>query len=215
MFTPTIKDLFLLILLSSLKNDKGISSKKLTELLWPNKTESNARNNRNVNISKLRLLLDKIGDINISNKNTYWQMNVEESVFCDYTFVMSVLNNSSSEKLAKEQIYKLLNIVSRGEISPDIQTEWIEDFKMEISNLLIDDLDRISKTQDDLHLLLLISNTILKYGPLNEEAISLKCNSLYALGKKGLAKHSYNQFCKVYLELLDAKYDKSFNDIIS
>lgn len=215
LFTPTIKDLFLLILLSSIKSDKGISSKKLTELLWPNKTESNARNNRNVNISKLRLLLEKIGDINISNKNTYWQMNVEESVFCDYTFVMGVLSKSASEKLAKEQIYELLNIVARGEISPDIQTEWIEDFKMEISNLLIDDLDRISKTQDDLHLLLLISNTILKYGPLNEEAISLKCNSLYALGKKGLAKHSYNQFCKVYLELLDAKYDKSFNEIIN
>lgn len=215
LFTPTIKDLFLLILLSSLKSDKGISSKKLTELLWPNKSESNARNNRNVNISKLRLLLDKIGDIDISNKNTYWQMNVGESVFCDYSFVMNILSDSVSKNLEKEEIYKLLNIVSRGEISPDIQTEWIEDFKIEISNLLIDDLDRISKTQDDFHLLLLISNTILKYGPLNEEAISLKCKSLYALGKKGLAKQSYNQFCKVYLELLDAKYDKSFNEITS
>ncbi len=215
LFTPTIKDLFLLILLSSIKSDKGISSKKLTEILWPNKSDSNARNNRNVNISKLRLLLEKIGDIDISNKNTYWQMNVEESVFCDYSFVMNLLNESISTNLEKDKIYELLNIVSRGEISPDIQTEWIEDYKTDISNLLIDDLDRISKTQEDLKLLILISNAILKYGPLNEEAISLKCKSLFALGKKGLAKQSYNQFCKVYLDLLDARYDKTFNDIIS
>ena len=165
-------------------------------MLWPNKSESNARNNRNVNISKLRLLLDKIGDIEISNKNTYWQMNVGESTFCDYTFVMSILSGSISKNLEKEKVYELLNIVSRGEISPDIKAEWIEDFKTDISNLLIDDLDKISKTQDELPLLLLISNTILKYGPLNEEAIALKCKSLYSLGKKGLAKQSYDQFVK-------------------
>lgn len=214
LFTPTIKELFLMILLSSKENDKGISSKKLTELLWPNKSENNARNNRNVNISKLRLLLDKIGDIGICNENTYWQINIGKSVFCDYSFVINKLTKSIHKNIEKEEIYELLNIVSRGEISPDIQTDCIEDFKTEISNLLIDDLNRISKTQNDLHLLILISNAILKYGPLNEEAISLKCKSLYALGKKGLAKQGYNQFCKVYSELLDTNYDITFKEII-
>jgi DNA-binding SARP family transcriptional activator len=215
LFTPTIKELFLLILLSSKKTDQGISSKKLTELLWPNKSESNARNNRNVNISKLRLLLHKIGNIDISNENTYWQMNIGDTVFCDYSFVINKLSKNIHENIKKEEIYDLLNIVSRGEISPDIQTEWIEDFKADIANLLIDDLYRISKTQDDLHLLILISNAILKYGTLNEEAISLKCKSLYAIGKKGSAKQSYIQFCKAYLDLLDSEYDKTFKEIIS
>lgn len=211
LFTPTIKELFLLILLSSIKNDKGISSKKLTELLWPNKSESNARNNKNVSLSRLRLLLDKIGDIDINNENTYWQINFGESVFCDYYFVSHKLNETN---LDQAQIYEILNIVSRGEISPDIQTEWMEDFRTEISNLIIDNLDKISKTQDDLHLLILISNVILKYDSLNEDSIALKCKSLYKLGKKGLAKQSYNQFCNEYLNMLDSKYDVPFNDII-
>ena len=211
LFTPTIKELFLLILLSSIKNDKGISSKKLTELLWPNKSESNARNNKNVSLSRLRLLLDKIGDIDINNENTYWQINFGESVFCDYYFVSHKLNETN---LDQAQIYEILNIVSRGEISPDFQTEWMEDFRTEISNLIIDNLDKISKTQDDLHLLILISNVILKYDSLNEDSIALKCKSLYKLGKKGLAKQSYNQFCNEYLNLLDSKYDVPFNDII-
>lgn len=215
LFTPTIKELFLLILLSSAKKDKGISSKKLTEFLWPNKTESNARNNRNVNISKLRLLLEKIGDIDISNDNTYWQINKHKSVFCDYIFVIEKLEASKFEVLTKKQIYEILNIISRGEIYPDIQNDWIEDYKTKISNTLIEDLYRISKTQDDLNLLVLISTVILKYDPLNEESIVLLCKSLYASGRKGLAKQSYNQFCKEYLEVLDAKYDVPFNAIIS
>ena len=215
LFTPTLKQLFIVVLLSSIKNDKGISSLQLTELLWPNKNETKARNNRNVNISKLRLVLEKIGNIEISNENTYWRMNVGASVFCDYSFVKNLSNESRGSVLENEQIFELINIVSSGEISPDIQTEWIEDYKTDITNLVIDDLDRISKTQNDPNILILIGSAILKYAPLNENAISLKCKSLYALGKKGAAKNSYNHFCDEYFELLDAKYDRTFKEIIS
>jgi len=45
MFTPTLKQLFLLILLSGIRNEQGISSIKLTEILWYDKTENRARNN--------------------------------------------------------------------------------------------------------------------------------------------------------------------------
>ena len=215
LFTPTLKQLFIVILLSSIKNDKGISSHQLTELLWPNKNETKARNNRNVNISKLRLILEKIGDIEISNENTYWRMNVGASVFCDYCIVKNLSNISRTKNLSKEQIFEFINIVSSGEISPNIQAEWIEDFKTDISNLLIDDLDRISTSQNDPSVLILIGSTILKYAPLNETAISIKCKSLYAMGKKGTAKNSYDDFCKEYYEILDAKYDVTFKEIIS
>lgn len=183
-------------------------------MLWPNKSENKARNNRNVNISKLRILLDDIGDIDISNENTYWKMKIGSTVFCDYSFVKNILRDSINHTIEKEQVYKLISIVSSGVISPDLQTDWIEDYRLDIENLLIDDLNRISRNIDDSHLLILIANTILKYGPLNEEAIALKCRSLFALGKKGKAKQSYNQFCKEYFEMLDAKYDKSFKSII-
>jgi DNA-binding SARP family transcriptional activator len=215
LFTPTLKQLFISILLYGVKNDKGISSNKLTELLWPNKTENKARNNRNTNISKLRFLLEKIGNLKLNNENTYWRINIENTVFCDYYFINNLLKQSTNNNLEELQIYELLNIVRNGEIMPDIHTDWIEDFRNNIANLLIDDLSRISKSQDNLQMLGIIGSTILKYAPLNEYAISLKCKSLYALGKKGTAKNIYNSFCKKYHELLDAKYDKTFKEIIS
>ncbi|SNR43802.1 Two-component response regulator, SAPR family, consists of REC, wHTH and BTAD domains [Lutibacter agarilyticus] len=214
MFTPTLKHLFIIILLSASKNEKGVSSIKLTDILWYDKSENSARNNRNVNISKLRILLDKIGDIEITNDNSYWKMNIGDNVFCDYSFVINLLNNSSGEPIKDNDIHKLLTIVSRGQICPDIQTDWIDDFKNYVSNLLIDNLELISKTQTDLHLNILIAETILKYDPLSEVALSLQCKSLYNLGKKGLAKKCYNHYCKEYLELLDSKFDKTFKNII-
>ncbi|PQB07728.1 hypothetical protein BST83_11600 [Polaribacter filamentus] len=214
-FTPTLKELFIAVLLSGIKNKKGISSIKLTELLWPNKSENNARNNKNVNISKLRILLEKIGDIDINNENAYWKINVGDSVFCDYSFVRHLLDNSITTKLENEQVYKLLSIVSNGEVSPDIQSEWIDDYRTDLSDLIIDNLIRISKTQKDLQLLVLIGNTILKCGFLNEDAIAIKCKALYDLGKKGSAKRAYDEFSKEYFDVLDSNYDKSFNELIN
>ena len=116
--------------------------------------------------------------------------------------------------MEEEEVYDFLNIVSRGGISPDIQTEWIDDYKEDFANKLIAGLERFAKTQKDQQLLVHISNIILIYSPLNEKAISLKCSSLYNLGKKGLAKQSYTHFCNDYYSLLDLKYEKTFNEII-
>ena len=214
LFTPTLKQLFLLILLSKSKNEKGITSFKLIENLWYDKSENSARNNKNVNISKLKLLIEKIGDVELNHENTYWNIQFGENSFCDYSYVIKLLSKINSDSNTDEKIVEFLNIISAGEICPDVQTEWIEPFKVDVANRIIDGLDYLSKNKKNLNLLELIANTILKYDPLNEEAIIIKCKSLYAMGKKGLAKQSYDDFCKEYLNLLDAKFNVAFKDII-
>ncbi|HEY4194079.1 MAG TPA: galactose oxidase, partial [Mucilaginibacter sp.] len=58
-FTPLIKELFLVILIYTIKWKRGISSDELTELLWFDKSSESARNNRSVNIAKLKIILDR------------------------------------------------------------------------------------------------------------------------------------------------------------
>lgn len=215
MFTSTLKQLFLLILLSSSKKEKGISSFKLTEFLWYDKTENNAKNNRNVNIRKLRIILEKIGDIEINNETAYWRINAGEDVYCDYMFVQEMTQELSKGSLEKDKIYQLIKAVSPGEICPDIQTEWIDIFKVKTSNILIDSLEQFASNQNELHLLVLVADTILIYGPLNDNAIMIKCRALYKLGKKGLALHCYDNYCKEYQSMLDTPFNVSFKDIIS
>jgi DNA-binding SARP family transcriptional activator len=213
-FTPTLKQLFLLILLAKSKNEKGITSHKIIENIWYDKSENSARNNKNVNISKLKLLLEKIGNVELSHENTYWSIQFGENVFCDFQYVNKILSRLNKDTTKQEQIVEFLNIIEAGEFCHDVQTEWIEPFKVEVSNRIIDGLDYLSKNQKNLSTLELIANTILKYDPLNEEAIIIKCKSLYDMGKKGLAKQSYDDFCKEYLSLLDAKFNVAFKDIV-
>ncbi|MDG3581049.1 hypothetical protein [Galbibacter pacificus] len=214
LFTPTLKSLFLLIVLYTVKNQKGISSIKLTELIWFDKSESSARNNRNVNISKLRILLEKIGNIEITNDNTYWKVSMDENIYCDYIKTIQVLDSLSEHPLKEGTIVKLLQTVSAGEICPNIQIEWMDTFKVDFSNRVINGLEFIAKSKTDPNLLNAIADCILKYDPLNEEAITLKCKSLYKIGKKGLAKQCYDIFRKEYEALLGTEFTKSFSNII-
>lgn len=215
MFTPTLKQLFLLILLHSLKGDKGISSPKLTECLWYDKSENSARNNRNVNISKLRLILEKIGKIELSNENTYWRIKIGKDVFCDYQRALSLATTLEDGPAEPHLTNEFIGLVAPGEICPDVQTEWIDPFKVKIANRIIDVLESVSHKQENLDLQVQLADTILKYDPLNEEAIALKCQSLYKSGKKTLAKHCYDSFCSEYQTLLNTKYETSFKNILN
>ena len=53
-FTLILRSLFVYMLLYSYKNANGITSEQLNEIFWSDMDKSNATNNRNVNISKLR-----------------------------------------------------------------------------------------------------------------------------------------------------------------
>lgn len=44
----------------------------MCEILWADKSDESAQNNRRVTIRKLKVLLEEIGGIELVNTNTYW-----------------------------------------------------------------------------------------------------------------------------------------------
>ena len=92
-FTPTLKHLFLFLLLNSIKNEKGVTSQRLDETFWFDMSKTSAANNRSVNIRKLRLLASKIGDITIVHKNGYWFLELGTNVTCDYYHISALLED--------------------------------------------------------------------------------------------------------------------------
>lgn len=219
-FTPTLKQLFLLILLTSLKNEKGVSSTQLKDILWFDKSTTSARNNRNVSMSKLRAIFEKIGSIELGHDPTYWYITLNAQLYCDYSHVLGIIYRSQGPKgLSKQEIFQLIEIVSRGELCPGLQTEWIDNFKSDFANKITDLFSSLPyqsiEVRDDHHLLLNIAECMLKFDALNEEAIAMKCGSLYHMGKKGLSKHSYDTFCREYKQMLGEEYIFSFNELLS
>ncbi|WP_215224694.1 kelch repeat-containing protein [Echinicola shivajiensis] len=213
-FTPTVKQLFLLILLYTVKYGKGISSVKLNEILWFDKTDSSARNNRNVNISKLRLLLEKIGPIELFGESNYWRIEIGPDVYCDYIETIHLLNQLNNSNISEKEILNIVHLLTKGDICPTIQSEWMDPFKVDFANKIVNELENCLKVVSEDHFHIMLADCMLNYDPLNEEAIMIKCSALCREGKKGLAKQSYDLFCKEYQTLLGIQYPISFNEFI-
>lgn len=215
-FSPTLRNLLLVLILYSNGPKKGIISSKLDELLWGDKDENSARNNRNVSIRKLRILLENVGEVPVTTNNNYWNISFGEDVFCDYFELMSYLQNPKSLE-DEDHFYKFLDLASLGSLLPNMQIDWIDPFKSELSSVLIDlllELSKKEKYRKNNKLIIRLADAIFFNDPLNEEALQLKCLALFNSGKTGLAKNTYDNFCKEYKALLDVQYDKTFNHIL-
>ena len=88
-FTPRLKSLLIMLVLYTEKNTQGALIKKVTDILWSDKEEESARNNRNVTLRKLRVLLERIGDMEVISDLGFLRMNWGTGVFCDYKMALT------------------------------------------------------------------------------------------------------------------------------
>ncbi len=214
-FTPLLKELFLLIFLYSVK-DKGISVPRLTELLWFSMDAKSAKNNRAVNIAKLKHLLSEIESCTLSRKTEYWRLGFDETrVNSDYLSFYRLSRQGA--ELSNDNLEKLLRIVSVGPLLGNASYDWLDEFKLDCSDHITDVLLKYLDQEDvsiDPELEVRIADAILIFDMLHEEGIIIKCRALTELGKHNLAKEIFNKFSKDYMALYDEPYNKSFTDII-
>jgi len=218
-FTPMLKFLLVLLILYTVKDEKGISGRKLIQLLWFDKSEDSAKNNRNVYMSKLRSLLDSVGNAEIINQNGFWSIHLHEDIHCDYIEAMHLFSKIREvEHINVNEVNCLLELLLRGVLLPNTEMDWTDGFKSDFSNLTIDILTFLSREEhynlsDEMKLK--IADTIFLHDYVNEEALFLKCSILYKSGKKGIAKTVYDNFRKEYELLLGVEYKHSLQDVIN
>jgi two-component SAPR family response regulator len=216
-FTPILKNLLLLILLYSGANEKGIKDDKIDNLLWGDKDSKAARNNRNVSLTRLKLLLENVGNISLLNNSGFWKIDFGEQAFCDYNAALLYIKRYKAGDTGKNDLAKLLELLMFGQLLPYTQSDWIDKFKSAYSNDAIDVLYSLLQSADranDERLALQIADTIFLFDSLNEEALGIKCSILYNAGKKGLAKNAYDIFTKECKSMLGEDYKYSFPQVL-
>lgn len=216
-FTPLIKELFLVMLLYTIRWERGISSEKLKDLLWMDKSVESARNNRSVNIAKLKSILEKISDCEVSMETGYWRINFNaNTTYVDYQEFFDIVNSKNG--LSKEKLAKLAKIIKRGSFLSTSVYEWMDTFKSEISSEVIDaylGFARSIHIHEDPELLIEVANYVFYFDSVNEEAMAVKCKALVYLGKHSQARNTYENFCKEYKLLYDDDFEKSFNAVLN
>ena len=218
-FTPLLKELFVIILLNTLKDGKGISSVKLRETLWFDKSDDSANNNRGVSLSKLRQIFERVGVVNIKKQYSYWVVEFGDDIYCDYYEALFLMNRlKEKNNRTTQDIKRLISIVSSGEFLPNLQIEWVDPFKADFSNKLIDlflDIAQQNDPEISSQERIELTDSILIHDSLNEEALRIKCSILVKMGKNGLAKKAYNSFAKEYRLLFGNDFKYSFEQVVS
>jgi two-component SAPR family response regulator len=216
MFTPLLKELLLIILIYTIRWERGVSSEKLNELLWQDKSEKDARNNRSVNIAKLRAILEKVGTSGLSKDTGYWKLDLSTNkLFVDYQQYTIIVKRK--DKLEKQSILELITIINRGSFLANVEYQWLDDLKSEVSNEIINILlhyAKLSGIEQDPEFIILLMNYVFYFDLVNEDAMILKCRALVYLGKHTLASNTLEKFKKEYKVLYGEDYERSFNEIL-
>lgn len=209
-FSPLLREILCLLILYSKR--KGISPDKLKELLWADKSDNSARNNRAVYFGKLRNVLEPLGKLEINNETGYWCLKTED-IFIDYFEYEEVLAKGSWQR---SDIERLIAIVSNGNLLPTANYPWMDAFKDEVSNRTIQtllDFARTIDTSEDPRLIVKLADIVFKFDSLNEQALSLKCKAYAVLGQHASAKTTYNKFCEEYRSMYGNTFSIAFSDL--
>jgi hypothetical protein len=217
LFTPLLKELFLIITTYTIRNGKGISSEGLNEILWHDKTEKDAKNNRSVNLAKLKVILEKIGNCVINKESGYWQFQIlDPHTAVDYkNFAALVQGTAVTDTIF---IHQLLDIIKRGPFLFQTEYNWLDDIKSEISTIIIDRCLSYIRSRDiaeNPEFIIEICNCIFYFDQLNEDALAFKCKSLILIKRHTLASNAYHKFIKEYKDIYSTDFDKSLQEIIA
>ena len=217
-FAPTTFQLFLLMLMNTIKKGKGTTSQELKNILWFDKDDNSARNNRNVYINKLRLILKSFEEIKIINDDGYQAIQGLELIFCDYVRVQTLINLLKNNPIFNKQVLvELVDLALTGTLLPFAQFEWLESYQTEYTNVLIETMlqyKEYAEVKKDLILLVKMADVILLHDNIDEDAISMKCYALFHMGHKKQALDSFNKFSSDYETLLAEKTKLTFEDLI-
>ncbi|MGM9736794.1 MAG: hypothetical protein ACI3ZT_00105 [Candidatus Cryptobacteroides sp.] len=211
LFSPMLKELLVLILIYSA--DKGITSTGLKDELWPDKDLKSARNNRAVYMRKLRDILVRVGSFSLDTDSGYWLFKTGD-IFVDYLEFRKLKNTAMDDSSASE----MMTVVQRGSLLPEMDSPWLDPFKSDAADMVIDVLGKAASGQDcekKTEFALLLAETMEHFDDLNEKALHLKCRAYVLSGRHSSAKTAYDLFVQRYKEIYGSSFQYDFSQLIN
>ena len=211
-FSPKIQQLFVLILLNSKEGD-GVTSKRISAYLWPEKEVSKTKNIKGVTINHLRSILRDMDGIELSFQNDHYRFTLERSVYCDYFEVLDFLKRG---EIDEGSIAPFLPAMLQGGLLPGMQDPWIDGFKNRFEEVLTERLQpEMARAFDSEHLKLALdlAKIVLKVDPFNDYAIKFQLSTLRRLKGKDVASKCFQQFKDEYQDSLGIQYPHSFEEL--
>ena len=209
LLTGRLKETLLLILFHT--RSGGISSRRLSGLIWPDKEEEKSKNVRGVTLNNLRKILNRMEGVKLVFEEGKYVVRFSEPAYCDYVESLGILDDYIPGN------DRLLSILARGKFLKDDGDLLFDKMKAEIddkvaSAVLAEAHWRFSNA--DWANTVLCADILLRIDPLSENAIKFAVKALSAMGQEDEARVRYNNFINQYKKDYDEEYASSFDDLL-
>ncbi len=216
-FSPRRRELLILILLFTIR-DGGITSKKLSDILWPGFTPKNKKNNRSTQIKEIRKIFNEQVSAEIIFEDKKWQLQISESASIDVFSLDTILPDflaSKKASLSETEVTDFARVVSRGALLPQVEEEWLDAIKSEYNSRVLDLLtpfleNELLNNSEKLEII----EAILAVDPLFETAVKKKVSCLLRDGKYGSAKKVVENYKKLYESYYNETIDREFLKLV-
>ncbi len=218
MFSPKIRQLFLLLLFSSEKNFLvGLTSEQIYTILWPDSTSQKAKNLKNVTINQLRNILKDLDGIEVFYSNGCFFMEFGDDFYFDYFDFLTQLESLKNDLFNDNSLYQLIQIIRNGSFLQSINEECFDqvkkDFENEVLKIIPSQLKLFYKNEEYATVILLVE-ILFNVDCLNEIAFYYRIHSLLKMGMTFKAKKQFNYFILEYNKIMGDHYPYTYIDVI-
>ena len=215
--SPKLRHLLILVTVETIRNGKGITTKALTEELWPGMSDEAAKNSRSPYVSKLRNLLSTTDGLHFLFRERCWRIAFSNDFHTDFFFFFTLLTKlqeqvkSTSPEVSTDDVKELCRLVS-GNILQHEEHEYIDMLRTAITEDIINLADALSSHSslgNDVDLLLKMADMIYKLDELSEEALSIQVKAYRLQNNLKLQKVAVSNFARKYQKIYNANFDSS------
>lgn len=209
MFSVRLKQTFCLILQHSAED--GITSQRLSSLLWPDKPEDKVKNSRGVTINHLRKTLSELDGVELIYHKGCFKLVTSGPFYCDYLRCMEILSTPEIGENREE----LIRILSRGKFLKSADQPIFDSFKELVERRLEPQLQlelERSFMAEEYRATVRLAGLVFDIDPLNDEALSFLIKALQRLKQPEEARLRYQTFVTEYKKTFGSDYPQPFRN---
>ena len=192
------------------RGENGMSSKRLSSILWPDKEEDKVKNSRGVAINNLRRSLSKLEGAAVTYRDGRYYLELNPPCSCDWFELNAALKDKNLDR------NRILGIISGGKFLKSISDEIFDDFKEKAENivfpLLHEELDARFRAKE-YEAVCEIGEMIAVIDPTDETALRTVIRAMRRQKRTEEALVVYAAFCAGYKKANDTDFGVPFKEL--
>lgn len=204
LFSSQLKQIFCLILQYSTTED-GISSQRLSNILWPDKPADKAKNSRGVTINHLRKALSELDGIELIYDKGHFKIAQTEEFYCDYTRCLQLISTNEVGEYRDE----FVEILTRGKLLQLSDHPLFDSFKEEMEKklepVLLLEMEK-SFAAERYQATIALAEAVFNIDPLNDAAWTFQIKAMQRLKMNDEARIRYQALVIEYKKIMGNDY---------